>query len=166
MILQTIHKYRRTLIGVTFILLMGLSLSGLGVNAFQSLSDSKSGNYAIKINTREISFPEFAKFNRGNKQDPQRTADRLVNSSLLEQAAENMGFRSGDDVVKQIVTQEIFRGSFSSSLYQGFLQQMGVSANEFESGLREEAQRGQLTQLLGDVSSNGRNKPPQLYGDR
>ncbi|NDC37924.1 MAG: hypothetical protein EBZ48_07700 [Proteobacteria bacterium] len=149
--LQTIHKYRKTLIGTTFFLLLAISLSGIGVNSLHNFGE-KGRAHAIKVNEQEISFNDFAKIARNSRQAPQAAADRVVAQTLLEQKAKQLGFSAGAGAVAQTLDAEIFRGNFDPQLYRYFLQQLGMSAQEFESTLRTEALRSQLTQLLRDVS--------------
>lgn len=150
--LQIIHKYRKTLVGTTFFLLLAVSLSGLGINAVHNLQQGGDRNFAIKVNEKEISLSQFAKIMRNVRQEPQAAADRLVAQSLLEQKASKLGFGAGPGAVAETLDAEIFRGNFDPQLYRIFLEQLGMSAQEFESTLRTEALRSQLTQLLKDVS--------------
>jgi peptidyl-prolyl cis-trans isomerase D len=104
------------------------------------------------VNDKETSFSDFVKLTRNTRQEPQAVADRIVGQSLLEQKAQHLGFSAGAGSVATTLDAEIFRGNFDPQLYRMFLDQMGMSAQEFENTLRTDALRSQLTQLLRNTS--------------
>jgi len=151
--LQFIHNNRRALVIVTFVLLIALSFSGVGLSALYDYGDARGTGYAVKVNSQEISLAEFAKMSRTSQQNPQLVVDRTISMTLLEQKAKALGLSAGAGAVAQQLDTELFRGNFDPALYQMFLQQIGMSAGEFEKTLKTEAIRSELTNLLGDVST-------------
>jgi hypothetical protein len=46
--LQTIHKHRKTLIGTTLLILLAVTLSGLGIGTMHSFQ-GRSSDFAVKV---------------------------------------------------------------------------------------------------------------------
>lgn len=151
--LQFIHQNRRALVIVTFVLLIALSFSGIGLSALYDYGDARGTGYAVRVNNQEISLAEFAKMSRGSQQNPQLVVDRTISMTLLEQKAKALGLSAGAGAVAQQLDTELFRGNFDPQLYAMFLQQIGMSAGEFEKTLKTEAIKAELTSLIGDVST-------------
>lgn len=172
--LQTIHRYYRSVLGLIFVSVMGLSMLLFGVDFGSRQTDS----YAIKVNDLEISFDEY--YNRKREvqdrvarsfgegysafaaqilQDlTERLADELVNESLIKNLALDLGMGAGKDSVKEIILN-IFQNNFSAEQYSQLLRQYGFTAPQFESRIASETIINQLRTILLQVAKN----PPKKF---
>ena len=169
--LQFIHKYLSSLIGVIFLGLMAVMLfgSGFGGNILRSFTGRRSSDYAIKVNGTEISRDEFSKLSRDERDQgsTQQTVDQLVSSALIEQEAAKLGLDAGENSVRLELATTIFQGNFSVPEYQEFLSRVGMSAAQFEDRLRTQAIQGEFVQLLTDVSfASDREVSQRLESER
>ncbi|CAH0526595.1 peptidylprolyl isomerase [Vibrio hippocampi] len=80
--------------------------------------------------------------------------DRMINDVLLEQYAQSLGLRIGDEQIRQMILempQFQSNGQFDSEIYQATLRRAGFSADSFAEYLRRDLVR---TQLLSAIQSS------------
>ena len=81
-----------------------------------------------------------------------RVLERLINRSLLDQLVRDLEISIGDTfLLKRIKANTNFQdnnGNFNRENYNGYLNQLNLSENEFEDILRNELSRELLTQIL------------------
>ncbi|MDQ7014917.1 MAG: SurA N-terminal domain-containing protein [Gammaproteobacteria bacterium] len=79
--------------------------------------------------------------------------EALINRELLRQAADEEGYRIGDDLLaKQIRSEKVFQkeGRFDSTTYEAQLRSIGYSSAQFEASVRRAAALDQIRQGLVD----------------
>ncbi|MCB0319292.1 MAG: SurA N-terminal domain-containing protein [Bdellovibrionales bacterium] len=172
--LQIVNRYYRSVLGTVVLVVVGFSMLLFGVDKQSRNSES----YAIRVNEHEVSFPEFYQrksevqtqlarsfgenFNQFAAQLlaglDQRLADELIEESLLEEAAQEIGVSPGKRFVQGMI-QQLFPGGFSSENYRSLLRQLGTTAPKFEARLAGETVIRQLSSLLQHVASN----PPEEF---
>jgi peptidyl-prolyl cis-trans isomerase D len=84
----------------------------------------------------------------------QQAIDNLIDSELLQKAAENMGLAVSDDEVKKHLLTRIFKGAggFSAETYRGILQASGMSAKQYDSQIKDDLARSTFTGLVRDAA--------------
>jgi len=164
--IRSLEKFRNTVLGSLFALILAMSMLGFGINLFVG---SKSSN-AIVVNGEEIPMVEFVR--RKNLEEQrframlgdnyqafagtflknldQRVADSLVQSKLLGQLAKRIGLSGpGDDIVKKKI-KESFSQGWSLEAYTRLLSSLGVTALKFQEDFRDELRNTQLRNLIQD----------------
>ena len=167
--LQTIAKYKRSLLGIVAVGFVAMAMGGFGVDL---IGRDRSEQYAIKVNDRSVSFSEFSDERRNLEQRyrqilgknfdeaakslklnlNQQSIDRIIADTLFQQEAAALGFYVGDDAVASMLQTELFPAGFNAEQYRAFLNQLGMTSQAFEEKLRGSALRGQLEALLTVVS--------------
>lgn len=165
--LQLAHKYYRSVLGIFFITIIGISMLFFGVDFGGRSQDT----YAIKINETEVGYDELnrriqerelqleralgenyrqfaAQLLQGVQQ---QVIDEIINENLLHQAVLEEGMAPGKEFVKNLLGQ-LFQGNFSMEKYQALLQQIQTSAPVFEERLASETLSLQLRGLMRHVS--------------
>lgn len=77
--------------------------------------------------------------------------DRMINDVLLEQYAQSLGLRIGDEQIRQMILEmPQFQndGKFDSEIYQATLRRAGFSADSFAEYLRRDLVRNQLLSAI------------------
>lgn len=164
--IRSLEKFRNTVLGSLFALILAMSMLGFGINLFVG---SKSSN-AIVVNGEEIPMTEFVRRKNleeqrfkamlGDKYQAfagtflknldQRVADALVQSKLLGQLAKSIGLSGpGDDLVKKKI-KESFSQGWSLEAYTRLLSSLGVTALKFQEDFRDELRNTQLRNLIND----------------
>jgi peptidyl-prolyl cis-trans isomerase D len=164
--IRSLEKFRNTVLGSLFALILAMSMLGFGINLFVG---SKSSN-AIVVNGEEVPMVEFVRRKNleeqrframlGSKYQAfagtllknldQRVADALVQSKLLGQLAKRMGLSGpGDDIVKKKI-KESFSQGWSLDAYTRLLSSLGVTALKFQEDFRDELRNTQLRNLIND----------------
>ncbi len=94
-----------------------------------------------------------------------QVVQRVVNQTLLDKAAEDLGVRIGDDVLRgRILAEPTFRapdGQFDHGRFQQFLQQAQLTEAGFLALFRREYTRDLVTEALGAGA-----RPPEVLVDR
>lgn len=166
--LQTIRKYRRSVLGVVSVGLVGLAMGGFGV----SMGGKQSGTYAIKVGDSEISYADYSQVRRGidaryrqmlgnnyaemlktfNVNVAQQAVDSTIQRELLSQFAKKMGLDGSSQSVQQMIHNEIFAGQFDQQRYVDFLASQGLTPVQFENELRKDIAREQLSALFTEAT--------------
>ena len=164
--LQTFHKYQKSVFAVLMVLIVSVAMLVFGVNPYDN---NPNNAYAIKVNEIEISQNEF--FNqRENLENRYReqfgnfyqqflemtntdltqvTIDNLVNQELYRQLATKLDlFVSEKEVVNTL--QTIFADNFSEQAYSTYLKRTGQSSKGFEEKLRKDLKPQVLQNILKD----------------
>lgn len=167
--IKSLEKFRNTILGSLFALVLAMSMLGFGINLF---IDSKSTD-AIVVNGEKIPMAEF--FRRKNLEEQrframlgdkyqafagtflknldQKVADSLVQSKLLGQVATRLGLSGpGDELVKKKI-KESFSQGWSLKAYTRLLSSLGVTALKFQEEFRDELRNTQLRNLILDAST-------------
>ncbi|RMG42532.1 MAG: hypothetical protein D6719_06305 [Candidatus Dadabacteria bacterium] len=166
--LKTIRKYRKSLIGVLAIAAIVLVMTGFGVN-FVSFREEP---HAIQIDDVKITYSDFQR-ERRNVEDRYRVmlgenysklaptllanlndrlVDQLIENVLLKREATRLGLYVGKRQLREILFNQVFSHGFDAAQYQGFLNQIGMTAKEFEDRLAEDALRSMLRGFIRDIS--------------
>ncbi len=150
--IQVFHKYKKTVVGSIFLLLIAVTLTGLGLDPVRMVNRGDN-DYAIKINDAKISFAELARMKRGDQQEEgsQKVIDRVISASILEQKANSIGLAAGDQAVRSFIQSNVFQGDFSADEYRGFLSQIGMSSRGFEDEIRRDVLRQQFASIVSDA---------------
>ncbi len=150
------------------VLLLVLGLVGFGLqDVLSRWGSSKLATVGdIEISTKEfgqdfIREINFISQNLGKNLSVQeaksigihfRVLERLINRSLLDQLVRDLEISVGDTfLLKRIKANTNFQGNngnFTRENYNGYLNQLNLSENEFEDILRNELSRELLTQIL------------------
>ncbi|MGE3973289.1 MAG: SurA N-terminal domain-containing protein [Bdellovibrionales bacterium] len=135
--------------------------------------DSGSAGYAAQVNHEIISVADFKRqFDQRlqfysmmfggnyNPTGPQLARlkndvlEQLIGEKLVAQAAEQAGFRASDAQIRdQILSIPAFQkdGRFQRDRYEGYLQQIQISAGQFEKDLKDSARVSSVRSVMSDV---------------
>jgi peptidyl-prolyl cis-trans isomerase D len=113
---------------------------------------------SIESRYRQMFGEQYAKLAGSlNLNIRQQAIDTLVDRTILDQEAEELGFTASDDAVRQYLLTNFFKGqngetAFSAATYRNLLQSVGMSAPEFEREIKDEIARTTLVNVLRDVA--------------
>lgn len=171
--LQVIHKYYRSVLGIFFSGLIALSMLFFGMD----MGGSQSDRSALQVNDREVSFAEFSarrqevqeQFARTMGENfsdfapqffqglDQRLVDSLIDEILLQQYATEVGLSPGRNDIAQTI-RSLFPDGYSDEKYAQFLRGIGADARGFEARLAMESLRSQLERVLEHSSTAEREE--------
>ncbi len=168
--IRIFRKYRKTVFGVIVVAMASLSMTGFGVNLYSHME--KDRNYAIKVDDTVINhsqferernqiqeryrqmfgknYYQFAKSLEANMN--QQVVDKLIADTLLEREARKNELYIGNEEVSNILRAEVFQQGMDTRMYAAILRQLGMTAQEFEQQIRDEALRQAFAGMLSDVS--------------
>ncbi|MDH5611755.1 MAG: SurA N-terminal domain-containing protein [Gammaproteobacteria bacterium] len=164
--LQAINDRIKGWLGAIIIALIALPFAFWGI---QSYIGGGGEQYIAKVNGAEISPREFdynLSVQRQKLQEQfggripfedvvlkQRVMDQLINRKLLEDAANNFGYRISDNQlsenIKKIFTRD---GKFDREYVNQVLQSKGMTTSQMESQLRSDMQISQIMDALINTS--------------
>jgi peptidyl-prolyl cis-trans isomerase D len=169
MILTAIQNRRNTILGTFFVFLLSMSMLSFGLDIFRS---NPRDELIIKVNDQEIPFDtfyrerkmleeryqqmfgpnysQFMKMMAGNLNN--QVIDKLVNDTLIRQLAVALDFSSPSAKLLREKLQEIFPKGFSSESYLSLLQNLGMTAKQFEDEVRSSLINEQFVKLIDDIS--------------
>lgn len=176
--LQTIRKYRRSVLGVVGVGLTAMAMGGFGVN----FASKSHGNYAIRVGDREISYDEFAQTRRGidqryrqmfgdnysqlikvaNLNIGQEAVDSSIRNALLDKIGNELGLKASPQSIKQMIHNELFAGQFDPARYESFLTSQGLTGPQFESELAKDIVRQQVVTLWTDASRASKRETKEM----
>ena len=163
--LQTIFKYKNSILGVIVVLFISFAMLGFGVDFFGGSAGNE--NYAIKVNDQVISDYEYnsTKENYVNSlrerlgdmytqvssliNIDKQVRESLVNQALLVQFSKDLGITSGDRAVALRI-MELFPEDTNTS-YSNFLRRTGLSPRSFEEQLRKALVNEDYQNILSDL---------------
>ena len=131
-----------------------ISVNGQDLSA-QDLDRSERG---VESRYRQMFGENFARFAGAlNLNIRQQAIDSLIDRTILDQEASNLGFAASDDAVRQYLLTTFFKGengetSFSQAGYRNLLQSLGMSAPQFEHEIKDEIARTTLINILRDAA--------------
>ncbi len=173
--LRSIHKFKRGTLRFVAIGMIILAMSGFGVN----ILNNRQIKPAIQVDEVEIEYDDFyrqynerramieryrsmlgekfeqlaAQFNLNAT--PQSVAEGIITSTLMESASQKIGFSVGSEQLKDKLIEMISQmggGSFDPNVYRSYLNQLGVSSQEFEKRLAQDLLRENFNNFLFDAS--------------
>jgi peptidyl-prolyl cis-trans isomerase D len=171
--LRAIQRYKRTIFGLIIVGLIATSMLGFGVNMYSRRmgTGSRNNNYAMKIDGTEISFDKLYRERknleqryrqmfgkqyeqmRGMLNVNQTTVDNLISQTLLDHLASNDGFVTGTNEVRSFLQNSVFPNGFDQNAYNNFLSQMRMTAQEFETEIKDDLTRQQVSSLFRQISA-------------
>lgn len=168
--LRTISKYRRSFIGVAGVATIALVMTGFGLGGV--IGGKK--DVAIKVNDSNISHLEFYQKRRdmerryrqmlgqsyeqfaGSLNLSQQLIDSLIAQGLLRQFAHEFGlelaYTPSGAVPQWLLATGLFPQGFDPATYRAYLDQMGMTAMQFENELQETAVQTQLVEFVQDLA--------------
>jgi peptidyl-prolyl cis-trans isomerase D len=179
--IKTLEKFRNTILGSFFAILLSVSMLGFGVNLF---IDSSSDE-VIQVNGEKIPTSEF--YRRKSQEEQrlremlgaqyqalagnfmkgldQRIADSLVQSKLISQLAERIGLSGPSDGLLKQKIKESFTQGWSAAAYDRLLASLGLTAAQFQNEFRKELRDVQLKDIVTDASVPTANEINQTILD-
>jgi len=171
-LIKTIHRYQNSILLYFIMGVVAFSMIGFGMDFGTRSGRGERGEYAIKIDDHEISYPEFERYRRSLENYyrsmygkyyqqlvraqgfnlAQQAVDQMIPNYLLLRTAKKLGLRTGPQQVLERVTEQMPGGNFDRAAYASILRQVGMSAPEFERTMADEALRDQLREIIPDMS--------------
>ena len=173
--IKFIHRNKQ-LVGIIFLVIaFCFAVTGVGVDVLHSGSSPSSS--AVTINGQEFSYNDlerskqnieaqyrqrfgdnFAQVAQSLKINiTQQAIDNLIDTAILDEAARKQGFAANDDAVRKYLLTTVFKGSngettFSPQAYRNLLQNIGMTAPQFEKEIQKDVGRTALFNLIRDVA--------------
>lgn len=169
--IKLIHQYNRVITYVFLFVAFCFMFSGVGLDMLQG--GGSFNQHAIKVNDKEISFREyeaarenltqryrsmfgdnFETFAKSFNLDvSQQAVDALVDTTLLEQAAQSWGFAGSDESVNRYLVTKVFAGTpITKDALRERLQGLGMNFKQLSAKIREEVARETFSNVLRDVA--------------
>lgn len=165
--LEFFHHYQRSIVVYLFIAVLSASMLLFGIDMFSP----GDGQYAVKVNETEMSFRDIAERRRQyedrlreqfgdayeqfaaalNENLDGRIVDQMVEEELFVQTAEKQDLTVDSGAVQEMIAG-IFGDAFSAQAYRSYLQQIGMTASQFESQVARDALRAEYQRLLAHFS--------------
>jgi peptidyl-prolyl cis-trans isomerase D len=165
--LQLFHAFKKSYAVILIVIAVVFVMTGFGVN----MGGGSSQRAAIVVNGQEISYQEFAQARKnmesryrqmlgenydkfaGSMRLNQQIVDSLVAAKLLEAFAREVGFVPSRQGVKELLLSSgLFAKGYDENIYRAFLQQMGMTSQQFEGELEVETVTTQLSNLITQAS--------------
>jgi len=169
--LRLIRERAQGFIAWVIVILIIIPFALVGMNEY---FETDSNVYVAKVN--DVSIPEFEyrriyqserRFRQSlvggdldspfmNEESIKRSAlDRIVNTEVMSQAANENGFSVGDQLLLQVIAErEDFQtdGVFDASLYNNLLASNNLSPADFEANVRREMMANQFVSGVMDLA--------------
>ncbi len=176
--LQTIHRYYRSVLGAAMIGAISLSMLFFGMDFGGSSSNE---TYAIKVDEHTVSFSDF----NGRKREVQdqlrrslgpnyfqiagqllqnldrQLVDSIIDEQLISKHADQLELHAGTEEVRAQI-RAMFPNGFSMSQYRTLLSNLGTSAAAFEHRMGQDIVRSQYAAILQDVSLSSKREAKEL----
>ncbi len=173
--IKFIHRNKRFITVVFAFIAVCFMITGVGVDILHnganpnedlievngqelSASDLNRSERGIESRYRQMFGENFAQFASSlNLNIRQQAIDSLIDRTILDQEASQLGFAASDDAVRQYLLTNFFKGSnedssFSPANYRNLLQGLGMSAPQFEQEIKDEIARTTLINILRDAA--------------
>lgn len=162
--IRMLEKYRNTVLGTFFALILSASMLTFGLNVFM---DSSSDN-VIRVNGEKIPSSEFFRVKQLLERQyrtqfgalaerliqdlNQQVTERLVVDELLFQFTSSLGLSApGENVLKEEIKKSFPQG-WSLATYRRFLSSIGLTAKQYQRQFRKVLKNRQLFDLIADAS--------------
>ena len=163
--LQTIFKYKNSILGIIVVLMISFAMLGFGVDFFGGSADNE--DFAIKVNDQVISNYEYnstkENYVNGLRERlgemytqvssliniDKQVRESLINQALNVQFAKDLGITSGDKAIALRI-MELFPEDTTVS-YSNFLRRTGVSPRSFEEQLGKSLINEDYQNILSDL---------------
>jgi peptidyl-prolyl cis-trans isomerase D len=161
--LQVFHAFKKSYAVVLIVIAVVFVMTGFGVD----IGGGGRQKAAILVNGEEISYQEFAQARKnlesryqqmlgenyakfaGAIRLNQQLVDSLVANKLLEGFAKDLGFVPSRAGVRELLLSSgLFAKGYDENLYRSYLQQVGMTSQQFEEELANETLTSQLTSLV------------------
>lgn len=173
--IKIIHRYKQS-IGIVFLFVaFCFAVSGVGVDILHS--GSSPNRDAVTINGQKFSYADLDRSKQNiearyrqmfgenfsqiakslNINTTQQAIDNLIDTAILDEAARGQGYAATDDAVRKYLLTTVFKGkdgesAFSPEAYRNLLQNIGMSAPQFEKEIQKDVARTTLFNLIRDVA--------------
>lgn len=167
--LRTIHKYRKSLLGILLISCIILVMTGFGIDFFQG---NERGRSAIQVDDTKISHQQFQQKRQQHSDLLQQrfgpdywrivqaigldinkqVADSIINEKLLTDEVKRLGFDIGDSELRAAI-EDMFPEGFSMAAYRQMLLQSELNNQQFEEELRSSLLIQAFEDFIRDTSA-------------
>lgn len=169
--IKLIHRYKQS-IGIVFLFIaFCFVVSGPGLDILHDGGNKQRD--AVTVNDKEFSYQDLdrAKQNIESRYRQmfgenfaqlaqslrlninQQALDNLIDTAVLDQAAQEQGFVANDDSVRKYILTTIFKDTpYSAAAYRNLLQSVGMSAPQFEREIKKDVSRSTLLKLIEDAA--------------